>query len=251
MRTQLAILVPVYRNAATVADLARRIEATLTKVEPVYRLVFVVDASPDNSWEIIRQLAQDDDRICGILLSSNQGQHRALMTGLQQIRALRTVVMDADLQDPPELLPELIAECARKGVTVFARRDGQYQPWGRMLTSRMFKYLLGRLIDLPADVGSYFVIPEAVATTMRCAQVRHVQLVVMARLFSPTWSSVRYVRLARDQGKSAYSSWGRLRSALTSLACLRECRRWMQGKPSTTVKDWHEASSMIVDRVNI
>ena len=250
-QSELAILVPVYQNAATVAELAVRITCALMDFRADFQIIFVVDASPDDSWRIIKQLARDDGRICGILLRHNQGQHRALMVGMQQIRARWVVMMDADLQDPPELLPELIDECARTDKTVFARRNGQYQPWGRMMSSRMFKYLLGRIIDVPINVGSYFVVPASVAKKIRHAGVRKVQMVVMARVFSPGWSAVSYVRKVRDEGKSAYSSWGRLRSAVRGLVCVWECRRWKQGNVSVGVENWREASYMILDRVNI
>lgn len=249
--SQVAVLVPVYRNAATLAELAKQIAGALAEGYPAYQLVFVVDASPDDSWQIILQLAQGDNRICGILLGRNQGQHRALMKGLRQIQARWVVVMDADLQDSPALLPALIDECARTGVTIFARRAGQYQSMGRMMTSRVFKYLLGWWIGLPADVGSYFVVPESVAARMRCAQIKQVQLVVMARLLSPAWGSVPYVRRARDDGRSAYSSWGRVRSALRSIACVRECRQWMKRAPFETAKNRDDSNSLIADRVNI
>jgi cellulose synthase/poly-beta-1,6-N-acetylglucosamine synthase-like glycosyltransferase len=84
--SRVAILIPVYGNAATVAELAAQIADTLAQDYPDYLIVFVVDASPDDSWQIIRQLAQRDARICGILLKRNQGQHRALMAGLRQIQ---------------------------------------------------------------------------------------------------------------------------------------------------------------------
>lgn len=251
LMSQVAVLVPVYRNSATLAELAKQITGALAEGYPAYQLVFVVDASPDDSWQIIRQLAQGDNRICGILLGRNQGQHRALMTGLREVQARWVVVMDADLQDPPALLPELIDECAHTGVTIFARRGGQYQHLGRMLTSRAFKYLLGRWIGLPADVGSYFVVPESVAAMMRRAQIKQVQLVVMARLFSPAWGYVRYVRRARDEGRSAYSSWGRICSALRGVACVRECRQWMKQASFEAAEIGDGTSALIADRVNI
>jgi glycosyltransferase involved in cell wall biosynthesis len=214
----------VYRNADTIATLARRISLALDASRHAYRVVFVVDASPDNSWRVVEQLAQRDSRISGLLLGRNQGQHRALMLGLKEVRARWVAVMDADLQDPPELLPVLIEECERTGHTVFARRSGRYQGRGRMLTSRLFKSVLSALVGMPADVGTYFVVADHVAERMRNAKVKHVQMVVMARLFSNAWRGVRYSRSLRSQGESAYSALGRLRSAVTSLACAWECR---------------------------
>ena len=249
--TQVAVLVPVYRNAATLETLAKQIAGAMAAAYPAYQLVFVVDASPDDSWQIVRQLAQGDSRICGILLGHNQGQHRALMTGLRAVQARWVVVMDADLQDPAALLPELIDECARTGVTIFARRAGQYQSAGRMMTSRVFKYLLGRWIGLPADVGSYFVVPEPVAAKMRCAPIKLVQMVVMARLFSPAWGSVRYVRSARAGGRSAYSAWGRVGSAVRSIACVRECRQWLKRASFEPMNISDGTNALIADRVDM
>jgi glycosyltransferase involved in cell wall biosynthesis len=249
--SRVAILVPVYGNAATVAELAAQIADTLAQDYPDYLIVFVVDASPDDSWQIIRQLAQRDARICGILLKRNQGQHRALMAGLRQIQANCVAVMDADLQDPPALLPALLDECARQGATVFAARCGRYQSIGRMMTSRVFKYFLRRWIGLPVNFGCYFVVPESVVAKMRCAEIRQVQLVVMAWLFSPAGSAVPYARRARAKGRSAYSSWARFSTGLRSLACVRECRQWIKHTSTEMAEYRDDTPDLIADRVNI
>lgn len=247
--TQVAILVPVYGNAATVAELAGQIADTLAQNYPDYLIVFVVDASPDDSWHVIRQLAQRDTRICGILLKRNQGQHRALMAGLRQVHAKWVVVMDADLQDPPALLPALLDECARQGATVFASRCGRYQSIGRMMTSRLFKFFLRQWIGLPVNVGSYFVVPESVVAKMRCAGIKQVQLVVMAWLFSPACSAVPYARSTRDKGTSAYSSWARMSAALRSVACVRQCHQWIKNTSMAEYRD--DTTDLIADRLNI
>jgi glycosyltransferase involved in cell wall biosynthesis len=219
-----AIVVPVYRNAATLSELASRVARSLNEMGRTHRLVFVVDASPDDSWRVVERLARADDRVSGVLLGSRHGQHRALMVGLKQVRAKWIAIMDADLQDPPELLPELLREGERTALTVFARRDGVYQRRDRMLTSRLFKGLLGALTGLPADAGTYFIVPGHVAERMRHARIKHVQLVVMAHAFSSGWRGVRYARSVRCQGESAYSALGRLQSAVRGLACAWECR---------------------------
>lgn len=249
--SRVAILVPVYGNAATVAELAAQIADALAQDYPDYLLVFVVDASPDDSWQIIRQLAQRDTRICGILLKRNQGQHRALMAGLRQIQARWVAVMDADLQDPPALLPALLDECARQGATVFAARCGRYQSMGRMMTSRLFKYFLRQWIGLPVNVGCYFVVPESVVAKMRCAGIKQVQLVVMAWLFSPACSAVPYARRARDKGRSAYSSGARFRTALRSVACVRQCHQWIKSTSMEMAEYGDDTTDLIADRVNI
>lgn len=219
------VLVPVYRNADTLTELSQRLTQALGPTGLAHRLLFVVDASPDGAWQVVQRLAQQDPRIAGLLLATNQGQHRALLAGMAQVHARWVAVMDADLQDPPELLPELIAACQRTGHTAFARRQGLYQSAGRMLTSRLFKTVLGWLLRMPADVGTYLVVPQAVRERMVRAGLEHPQIVVMARAFSPDWVGVPVARQSRPVGTSAYSAMGRVRAAWRSLRCAWECRR--------------------------
>lgn len=245
------VLLPVYRNAATLPELAQRLTHTLAPTGLDYRLLFVVDASPDDAWPVVQALAAQDTRIAGLLLATNQGQHRALLAGMAQVRARWVAVMDADLQDPPELLPELIAASARSDVTVFARRRGAYQSPGRMLTSRLFKSLLGWLLRMPADVGTYLVIPRRVCARLCDAPIQHPQVVVMARAFSPGWHGVPFVRERRAQGSSAYTAATRVRAALRSLRCAWECRQALAAgaRPGPTNAGQHPA--VVAARVNI
>ncbi|MDQ7743550.1 glycosyltransferase [Hydrogenophaga pseudoflava] len=224
VEADVVVVVPVYRNAPTLEELARRTLAALAPTGLTHRLLFVVDASPDDAWDLVCRMAGEEPRIQGLLLPTNQGQHRALLTGIAHSRARWIAVMDADLQDPPELLPALVEASAGSGMTAFARREGRYQAAGRMLTSRVFKSLLGLFLRMPADVGTYFVVPGKVADRMRRAPVRHPQVVVMARSFSPGWCGVPFTRRAREVGESAYSSRARWRAALRSLRCAWECR---------------------------
>ena len=245
------VVLPVYRNAATLPELAQRLTRSLAPTGLDYRLLFVVDASPDDAWRVVQELAAQDTRIAGLLLATNQGQHRALLAGMTQVRARWVAVMDADLQDPPELLPELIAACARSDLSVFARRRGAYQSPGRMLTSRLFKSLLGWLLRMPADVGTYLVIPRRVCDRLCAAAIRHPQVVVMARAFSPGWRGVPFVRERRAQGSSAYTAAARVRAAVRSLRCAWECRQALTtgARPEPSNADLRPA--VVAARVNI
>jgi glycosyltransferase involved in cell wall biosynthesis len=225
VRCDVVVLVPVYRNAATLAPLAARVAAAMAPTGLAHRLLFVVDASPDDAWRVVETLAAQDARVSGLLLARNLGQHRALLAGMAQVDARWVAVMDADLQDPPEVLPGLIEVCAASGFTVFARRQGAYQSAGRMLTSRVFKTVLGGLLRMPADVGTFLVMPRQVCDRLRKAPIQHPQVVVMARAFSPGWRGVPYVREHRAVGSSAYSGLARLRAAGRSLRCAWQCWR--------------------------
>lgn len=224
-----AVLVPLYRNAATVAELAERVTAAMDAAGGTFRLVFIVDASPDDCWDRVVAVAQGDTRISGLLLRTNVGQHRALLEGFRSIRARYVAVMDGDLQDPPELLPRLFAACRCQEVTVFARRQGYYQDMLRMISSRVYKWILGILIDLPVDVGTFFVVPKETALAMGRVNTRHLSVVALARLSSPGWGSIEYPRQWRQKGRSSYSFLGRLRCAVSGLLCVLECRLGLRG----------------------
>lgn len=220
----LAVLLPVYRNATVLEELAARLTAALAERVQAYRIVFVVDASPDDAWTVVSRLAAADQRIAGVLLGRNVGQHQALLTGMRLVRARHLAVMDADLQDPPELVPELLARASATGATAFAARQGRYQSRGRMLTSRLFKGALGLVTALPASVGTFFVVDGAVAAAMAAAPVRTPQAVVLAGCLSPRIEILPYRRAERPEGRSAYSGLGRLRAAVCAVRCAVECR---------------------------
>lgn len=227
---ELLVIVPIYRNAPTLRALAMRTLAAFEQAHIEGRLLLVVDASPDESWEIIRELAADS-RISGLLLKQNVGQHRALMCGLQAMQAHWYAILDGDMQDPPELLPPLLRQAQETGATVMASRVGRYQNPLRMWTSRIFKTFLGWLCQLPPNAGTFFVIGTDTAELMRRHTPRHVQLVVMAALFSTAITTVPYSRATREIGNSAYSTWGRIKVAWLALACLWECRVNRKIKP--------------------
>lgn len=247
----LAVIVPVYRNASTLETMVGRLNRALAPTGLKYQLVFVDDDSPDDAWRVIQMLAERDSRVSGLLLAANQGQHMALLAGMAHLGAKWVAVLDADLQDPPELLPSMVSVCEQENVTVFARRQGRYQSAGRMLTSRVFKSLLGRILNMPSDIGTCFVVPAHVAERMCKTNLRHPQVVVMARVFSPGWKGIFFQRSVREAGVSAYSGWGRMQAALRSLCCAIECRFTLARHHSaddTGRQRWH---GVIAAKINL
>jgi polyisoprenyl-phosphate glycosyltransferase len=221
----LGIVVPVYRNAETLAALARRVRSVMYAEGLEYRLLFVIDGSPDESWAVVQQIATEDAAVRGLPLSQNVGQHAAILAGLQAIDAQFIAVMDADLQDPPELLPAMVTLLEANGGVVFGQRRGQYQSRMRMLTSRGFKTVLSWITGVPADLGTYFMMDARVAQAVRLCRVRSPQVVVLAHHYSTRVTLLPFDRPARADWRSSYSAAGRVRAALRSLRCALECRR--------------------------
>jgi polyisoprenyl-phosphate glycosyltransferase len=216
-----SVVAPVFGNAASLAALAERIDAAVSGIGAPHEIVLVDDASRDDSWRRIDDLARARAHVRGVRHARNRGQHAAALTGLAHARGDVCVVMDADLQDPPEAIPPLVAALAQTGAdVVFAGRRGDYQAWHRMLTSRIYRgLLLGALTDLPPDAGMFFAIGRPALARLLAVEVRDPMVIGMIAAARLRCTSIPVPRAARAHGRSAYSEWRRLRAALNMLRC--------------------------------
>jgi glycosyltransferase involved in cell wall biosynthesis len=208
LNPEVSVVVPVYRSASTLGELTARIARAMTSP---FEIVFVDDASPDDSAEVLRKL---DARV--VTHPSNLGQNAAVLTGFAHARGSTIVVLDADLQDPPEAIPELLRQKTESGAAIaFAARVGDYAGRGRMVTSRIYKQILSRLARVPAGAGLYVAVDREAA--MRVVSMGRVPSIVAALglLRLPT-IEVPVARAWRDD--SAYSGFARLRLACRTLA---------------------------------
>lgn len=215
-RPDVSVVVPVHGNAATLAELTRRVGDTLDGAGHSYEIVLVDDVSPDESREVIARLTVGSDRVRGIELAQRSGQHRALVAGLRAARGRTAVTMDADLQDPPEVLPELLAMLAGADV-VFAARRGAYQSRGRMATSRAFKNSIARVAGIPADAGAFMALSRTAINALAAFDTGRPFLPAMAGLLGLPVGSVPIERASREQGSSAYTGAMRFRVGLSAL----------------------------------
>jgi glycosyltransferase involved in cell wall biosynthesis len=219
MTGRVAVVVPVYRNAATLPALTSRLSAALDGRD--WRLRLVVDASPDDSAAVAAQLADHDERIAVTVLPANGGQHAALARGLaDEPGAEAWVCLDADLQDPPEAVPLLLDRLAGDVGAVFAGRRGAYESWPRRITGTLHRRVAARLTGLPPDAGAFLAMDRAVRDVV-VAQVlagRAPSVVLaVARARRPV-VSVPVARDVRPAGSSAWTASARLRQSARSLA---------------------------------
>ncbi|MCB5175188.1 glycosyltransferase family 2 protein [Microvirga lenta] len=139
---ELSIVVPIYRCKASLRELHRRLTAVLPSIVTSYEIVFVDDACPEKSWLEITALAKEDPHVVGVRLTRNFGQHLAITAGLKEARGNHVVVMDGDLQDPPEAIPALWEVGTRGVPIVYARRRSRHQSATRMSAGQLyFKFL--------------------------------------------------------------------------------------------------------------
>ena len=166
----LSIVVPVYRGAPFLHELHRRLVASLEPLVTRFEIVLVEDGGPDESWNIIEDLARQDARVRGVALSRNFGQHHAITAGLRHARGQWIVVMDGDLQDPPEEIAKLWAKAQEGHDCVLARRarraDGSSKRLSSWLFYRVFNYLADLNYRYDGTVANFSIISRRVADTI-------------------------------------------------------------------------------------
>jgi len=155
----LSVVVPCYNESAGISELHRRIRAVCEAQSPTgYEIVLVNDGSTDDTRARIFELARRDDRVVGVDLARNYGHQIALSAGLELCRGRRVLILDADLQDPPELLGEMMALMDQGYDVVYgAREQREGESRFKLATASAFYRLLGRLSDvkIPADAGDF------------------------------------------------------------------------------------------------
>lgn len=209
-----SVIVPVYRSRSTLEALVDRIHAALS--EQTHEIVFVDDCCPEHSGRALESIARRDPSLRVVHMDRNSGQARATLRGMGEAKGDRIVVMDADLQDPPEAISALIAKLDRgKWDAVFAGRRGAYQGALRMATSKVYRFALTRMCGLPPDAGGYYAITAEVARSIRRYQIEHPYLPAMIAYAARRVSSIPVARDKRERGRSAYTTKARVRVAWT------------------------------------
>jgi dolichol-phosphate mannosyltransferase len=156
----LSVVIPCYNEEACLGELHRRVGAAARQVAgESYEIVLVNDGSRDGSWAMMRSLADADPHLVAINLSRNHGHQLALTAGLDLCRGERILIIDADLQDPPELLPAMVAEMeGQKADVVYAvRRARAGETAFKLATAKLFYRGLSKLaeIEIPRDTGDF------------------------------------------------------------------------------------------------
>jgi len=203
----LSVVVPVYGCAGCLERLWTRVADSLTTSGIAFEAILVNDCSPDDSASILARLARSDPRISVITHTLNQGQHAAIGHGIERATGRWIAILDCDLEDPPELLPEMLARAMAGAPILIGRRRSHHQAaWRRMATRLFFALLRMRHRNLGRGSHSVFsVISRDVAQRYLQHEARSVTyLPVLANLNVPL-ASFDYDRAPRGCGESAYS----------------------------------------------
>lgn len=203
----LSVVVPVYGCKTLLPELFLRLKKSLEPINPDFELILVDDAGPDDAWPVIREMNQKDARVRGIRLSRNFGQHYAITAGLEASTGEWVVVMDCDLQDLPEEIPNLL-EKSREGFQVVKarrtiRQDGQIKKGLSRAFYRVLGYLTGTHHDpAVANFGVYHrQVIDAVCSMKE--SIRFFPTMIKWVGFESTTLNVRHG--GREAGESAYN----------------------------------------------
>jgi len=204
----LSVVLPVYNEERLIGELHRRLTATLDATDLRYEIIFVNDGSRDGSWARILDLSNGDRRVCGVNLSRNFGHQVAITAGVELSRGQTVVVMDSDMQDPPELLPALYAKYLEGFDVVYGKRQSREgETWFKKATATMFYRLMRRLssIDIPVDTGDFRLMSRRVVDDLTRLQERHRFVRGLVTWVGYNQTAVLYDRGARREGITKFS----------------------------------------------
>lgn len=176
MQPTYSFIVPVFNEEATLPELYRRLSAVMDNMDGVVELVLVDDGSHDRSLTMMRELHERDRRVCYLSFARNFGHQIAVTAGLNFVRGQAIVVLDADLQDPPELIPDLADKWRRGYDVVYAQRVQRHREgWFKRLTAYVFYRLLRQLadVDLPIDTGDFCLMDRRVVDALNAMPERN------------------------------------------------------------------------------
>lgn len=175
-RVSLSVVVPVFNEADVLATLHARLSAVIDPLGVDAEFLFVDDGSSDHTVAILRALREQDGRIAIVALSRNFGKEAALSAGLDHATGNAVVVMDADLQDPPELIPEFLERWRQGYDVIYAQRvsrEGEH--WMRRLSAHLFYRLMHRAsrVEIPVDTGDFRLLSRRAVDALKGLKEQH------------------------------------------------------------------------------
>lgn len=209
-RTLISVVVPAYNEQTSVIECHARLTAVFAGIDVDYELLFVNDGSTDNTLSVLDSLRASDEHVSVVDLSRNFGKEIATTAGLDIANGDAIIVIDADLQDPPELIPAMIEEWRNGFDVVYATRtERRGESWLKKKTASSFYGLMRRMsqVQLPRDTGDFRLLSHRAVLALRQLREHHR---FMKGLF--TWigypqKAIYYQRDARFSGETKWNYW--------------------------------------------
>lgn len=215
-----SVVAPVWNEADSLPEFLARLIAVMKKVGETWELVIVDDGSKDRTGEIILQHAAKDKHIRPVLFARNFGHQIAVTAGMDYARGQAVILIDSDLQDPPEVIPELIANWRDGFEVVYAvRKQRKGESFFKRITASAFYRLINRIteIDIPLDTGDFRLMDRRVVDVLNKMREHHRFLRGMSAWVGFRQVGVPYDRAARFAGETHYTLGRMIRLALTAV----------------------------------
>jgi len=215
-----SVVTPCYNEQESLGEFHRRVKAVLESLGQSHEIILVDDGSTDQTWQRMTDLAGEDPALVLVKLSRNHGQQLALTAGLNVCRGHRVLILDADLQDPPELLPKMMAVMDGGADVVYGRRNRRAgESVFKRGTASLFYRLINRLSDtpIPLDTGDFRLISRRALDVLRSMPERHRFVRGMVSWIGFHQEPFGYDRDPRFAGTSKYPLRTLIRLALDAI----------------------------------
>lgn len=204
-----SVVGPVFNEMGNLPEFYRRIKEVMEATGETWELVLVDDGSTDGSTDLVRQLAKQDPHIRPVIFARNFGHQIAITAGWDYANGKAVIAMDTDLQDPPEVIPDLIAKWREGYEVVFATRSAKEregETWFKLFTASLFYRLIYRITDvkMPLDAGDFRLLDHQVVTVLRSMRERYRFPRGMTAWVGFKQVGVPYKRAARLSGETKY-----------------------------------------------
>lgn len=220
MYPKYSFIIPIYNEEKTISEMYRRMSAVMDRLDESVELILVNDGSRDSSLKLMRNLHQTDPRVCYLSLARNFGHQIAVSAGLNFVRGQIIVILDADLQDPPELIPDMIEKWRQGYQVVYAvRTQRRKEGWFKRFTAYFFYRLLKRLadVDIPTDTGDFCLLDRQVVDVFNAMPERNRYLRGLRSWVGFQQTFIRFERDPRFAGEVKYTFSKSLALAINGL----------------------------------
>ena len=215
----ISVVVPVYGCASCIQALCQRLRESVSTISPRFEIILVNDRSPDDSWNAILEVQKEIPQVTGVQLSRNYGQHIAITAGLHAARGDIVVVMDCDLQDPPELIPEMFARLNEGYDCIMARRVERSHSRMRVFAGNLYFRLMSRLTrtKINPGYGTFSMLTRKVVDGFTAFSERDRHYLFILRWLGFKIGSIDYEHREREFGESSYSLGRLMQHAIDGL----------------------------------
>lgn len=217
-KLSVSVVIPVYRGAGTLRELANRLQAVFDKLSIPYEIIFVNDASPDDGWAIIEQLVDQYPGVRGIDLMRNSGQHNALLCGVRAARHDVIITMDDDLQHPPECVPALLDKLSEGYDLVYGNPLKEPRSFVRNAMSRLIKRIILRHgAGQDVEISSFRCFRSSLRKAFESVNHPSVFLDLMLSWGGRRIGEIRLPHEVRKVGASSYTPMRLIRHAMNMI----------------------------------